>query len=196
MYYSKSEHRLSVHQNKPVSNGIVLPKTSNVARSNSLRSSSPPRLRRDHRNNANVPPAVPEEPVMPYPSLKRDPCLSKPQVRDRSPAERSLSNHEVPNNNPNLNGNMQEHHNQMPHNQYGSHAHSTHSHSTHSSSSSHHSSTNTGYPARPDQNQNVKKPPQVAPPVSHPPPPSSTSAAKQHHEQRLTHEQVRLKNNK
>lgn len=30
-------------------NGISLPKVSNVARSNSLRSSSPPRLRRDHR---------------------------------------------------------------------------------------------------------------------------------------------------
>ncbi|KAH8304659.1 hypothetical protein KR018_012165 [Drosophila ironensis] len=37
--------------------GIVLPKTSHVARSNSLRSSSPPRVRRV----ANVPPAVPEE---------------------------------------------------------------------------------------------------------------------------------------
>lgn len=41
--------------------GIVLPKTSHVARSNSLRSSSPPRIRRDLRGNANVPPAVPEE---------------------------------------------------------------------------------------------------------------------------------------
>ncbi|SPP89907.1 serine/threonine-protein kinase PAK mbt [Drosophila guanche] len=37
--------------------GIVLPKTSHVARSNSLRSSSPPRVRRV----ANVPPSVPEE---------------------------------------------------------------------------------------------------------------------------------------
>ncbi|KAH8420513.1 hypothetical protein KR009_011079 [Drosophila setifemur] len=37
--------------------GIVLPKTSHVARSNSLRSSSPPRVRR----LANVPPSVPEE---------------------------------------------------------------------------------------------------------------------------------------
>ncbi|XP_046384097.1 serine/threonine-protein kinase PAK mbt isoform X3 [Ischnura elegans] len=41
-------------------NGI--PKTSNVARSNSLRSSSPPRLRRDYR--PNVPPAVPEGEVI------------------------------------------------------------------------------------------------------------------------------------
>ncbi|KAH0554071.1 serine/threonine-protein kinase PAK mbt [Cotesia glomerata] len=37
-----------------------LPKMSTVARSNSLRSSSPPRLRRDFRNNANLPPSVPE----------------------------------------------------------------------------------------------------------------------------------------
>ncbi|XP_055716808.1 serine/threonine-protein kinase PAK mbt [Phlebotomus papatasi] len=40
---------------------IVLPKTSHVARSNSLRSSSPPRMRRDIRGAANVPPSVPEE---------------------------------------------------------------------------------------------------------------------------------------
>ncbi|XP_015109364.1 serine/threonine-protein kinase PAK mbt [Diachasma alloeum] len=37
-----------------------LPKTSTVARSNSLRSSSPPRLRRDYRTNTNLPPSVPE----------------------------------------------------------------------------------------------------------------------------------------
>ncbi|XP_012163071.2 serine/threonine-protein kinase PAK mbt [Bombus terrestris] len=37
-----------------------LPKTSTVARSNSLRSSSPPRLRRDYRHNSNLPPSVPE----------------------------------------------------------------------------------------------------------------------------------------
>ena len=43
--------------------GIVLPKTSHVARSNSLRSSSPPKIRRDLRGNANVPPAVPEESI-------------------------------------------------------------------------------------------------------------------------------------
>lgn len=58
-------------------NGLVLPKT-NVVRSNSLRSSSPPRLRRDYRSQANVPPSVPEEPppvpVPPqqYSSLRRD----------------------------------------------------------------------------------------------------------------------------
>ncbi|KPI92529.1 Serine/threonine-protein kinase PAK 4 [Papilio xuthus] len=63
---------------QPIQNGVVLPKTSNVARSNSLRSTSPPRIRRDLRNQANVPPAVPEEspPVPPapqqYPSLRRE----------------------------------------------------------------------------------------------------------------------------
>ncbi|XP_052872517.1 serine/threonine-protein kinase PAK mbt [Anopheles cruzii] len=45
---------------------LILPKTSNVARSNSLRSSSPPRVRRgDLRANTNVPPSVPEEPHQP-----------------------------------------------------------------------------------------------------------------------------------
>lgn len=38
-----------------------LPKTSNVARSNSLRSSSPPRIRRQH---PNVPPPLPENEVL------------------------------------------------------------------------------------------------------------------------------------
>lgn len=43
---------------------LVLPKTSSVARSNSLRSSSPPRVRRGElRANTNVPPSVPEEPL-------------------------------------------------------------------------------------------------------------------------------------
>ncbi|XP_069684343.1 serine/threonine-protein kinase PAK mbt isoform X2 [Periplaneta americana] len=77
----------------PRLNGI--PKTSNVARSNSLRSSSPPRLRRDYRSNANVPPSVPEGEVMTapphqYPSNRRDPRDSayvKPGIRDGSPAE-------------------------------------------------------------------------------------------------------------
>lgn len=77
--HRSSENRLLNAQNK-IQNGIVLPKTSNVARSNSLRSSSPPRLRRDHRNNANVPPAVPEEQVLQYTSMRRDPSVSKPQV--------------------------------------------------------------------------------------------------------------------
>lgn len=62
-----------VYQQKPVAmGGISLPKTSHVARSNSLRSSSPPRVRRDLRGNANVPPSVPEEPIQQYPSMRRD----------------------------------------------------------------------------------------------------------------------------
>lgn len=44
--------------NRTTENG--LPKMSTVARSNSLRSSSPPRLRPTYRNNANYPPSVPE----------------------------------------------------------------------------------------------------------------------------------------
>lgn len=53
-------------------NGI--PKTSHVARSNSLRSSSPPRMRREYRSNANIPPSVPEGEVLnlpQYPSVNR-----------------------------------------------------------------------------------------------------------------------------
>lgn len=45
-------------EEKPSHNN--LPKMSSVARSNSLRSSSPPRLRREYRNNSNLPPSVPE----------------------------------------------------------------------------------------------------------------------------------------
>lgn len=68
----------------PISNGgLILPKTSHVARSNSLRSSSPPRVRRDLRGNANVPPAVPEEPNLLqqqhiiYPSgVRKDPAIN------------------------------------------------------------------------------------------------------------------------
>lgn len=63
-------------------NGLILPKTSHVARSNSLRSSSPPRMRRDLRGNANVPPSVPEEPTQltQYSSMRRDGnYASKPQ---------------------------------------------------------------------------------------------------------------------
>lgn len=44
-----------------IKNEIILPKTSHVARSNSLRSSSPPRVCREFRGGANVPPSVPEE---------------------------------------------------------------------------------------------------------------------------------------
>lgn len=67
-----------IPQPQTIQNGVILPKTSNVARSNSLRSSSPPNIRRDLRNKAKVPPSVPEEspPVPPapqqFPSLRRD----------------------------------------------------------------------------------------------------------------------------
>lgn len=205
----KNENRNSMSQNKPNNNanGIVLPKTSNVARSNSLRSSSPPRLRRDVRNNANVPPAVPEEQIMQYPSIRRDPSIGKPQVREGSPAERSLSNHEVPN--PHMNGNMPEPFMGYPPREHtqispaGSLASSvpmglsqlgTHSHG---SIGSHQNIAHAGYhPPRPDQNQNVKNggaQPQVN--YGAAPSPSTVSNAastssKPSHEQRLTHEQV------
>ncbi|KAG6441095.1 serine/threonine-protein kinase PAK mbt [Manduca sexta] len=89
-------------QQQPVQNGVVLPKTSNVARSNSLRSTSPPRIRRDFRNQPNVPPAVPEEspPVPPapqqYPSLRREQsnfALNKPIPE--SPVDWSQQSHEA-----------------------------------------------------------------------------------------------------
>lgn len=172
----KSENRLSL-QPKPT-NGIVLPKTSNVARSNSLRSSSPPRIRRE-RNNANVPPAVPEEQIMQYPSMRRDPSISKPQVRDQSPAERSLSNHDV------HNGNVQEPHYPYPREQTMppqpnpiglqlGHSHGSQQSLQHT------------YPPRPDQNQNVKNGA-----VGHVPGVAAgQTATNKHHEQRLTHEQV------
>lgn len=196
----KSENRLSMHLAKQNnSNGITLPKTSNVARSNSLRSSSPPRLRRE-RNNANVPPAVPEEHIMQYPSMRRDPSISKPQVRDNSPAERSLSNHEVQN--PHMNGNIQE-----PYmNYHRDHAQVSPAGSMtsvppmglsqypHSHSNSHQSLSHAGYPPRPDQNQNVKngtqQTNQIAQAAVAQPPPGATMGSKPAHEQRLTHEQV------
>lgn len=88
----------------PSNGGIVLPKTSHVARSNSLRSSSPPRVRRDIRGNANVPPSVPEEPattttLIQYPSMRRDGYASKPQPQqaaaewNRHPAGSGLQPH-------------------------------------------------------------------------------------------------------
>ncbi|XP_055533615.1 serine/threonine-protein kinase PAK mbt [Wyeomyia smithii] len=65
---------------------LVLPKTSSVARSNSLRSSSPPRVRRgDLRANTNVPPSVPEEPIhlsgnqSPFPSATNNFPLIPPK---------------------------------------------------------------------------------------------------------------------
>lgn len=199
----KSENRLSAHHKQNNGNGIVLPKTSNVARSNSLRSSSPPRLRRDHRNNANVPPAVPEEQILQYPSMRRDPSISKPQVRENSPAERSLSNQEIPNH---LNGSVPDSYLGYPHKeqpqvspvgstvssvppigypQVGGHSHLM---------SSHQNLQHSTYPPRPDQNQNVKTGAQPQANHSHISPSAATSAvmssSKPSHEQRLTHEQV------
>lgn len=91
----KMEHKQSMPQvasKTNPANGLMLPKTSNVARSNSLRSSSPPRLRRDHRANANVPPAVPEEQIMQYTNLRRDVNVAKPQMHDNT--GHSAPNHE------------------------------------------------------------------------------------------------------
>lgn len=59
-------------------NGIQLPKTSHVARSNSLRSSSPPRVQ---RRSANVPPSVPEEPSqIPMSNINMQPNMN-PQMQ-------------------------------------------------------------------------------------------------------------------
>ncbi|XP_044020905.1 serine/threonine-protein kinase PAK mbt isoform X2 [Aphidius gifuensis] len=52
-------HNDPIKPGDKIENGC-LPKTSSVARSNSLRSSSPPRMRRDYKNNTNLPPSVPE----------------------------------------------------------------------------------------------------------------------------------------
>ncbi|KAJ8972821.1 hypothetical protein NQ317_008738 [Molorchus minor] len=203
----KNENRLSTHQVKQNnSNGIVLPKMSTVARSNSLRSSSPPRLRRDHRNNTNVPPAVPEEQIMQYPSMRRDPSIGKPQVRDNSPAERSLSNHDIPNTqHPYINGSLPEPYIGYPpreHTQISpassmisnppppmALSHLTHTHPSHGS---HQSLQHAGYhqPPRHDQNQNLKNGSQ--PPAIHGHVSAAVQAAStKHHEQRLTHEQFR-----
>ncbi|XP_075976662.1 serine/threonine-protein kinase PAK mbt [Anticarsia gemmatalis] len=97
---------------QPVQNGVVLPKTSNVARSNSLRSTSPPRIRRDLRNQANVPPSVPEEspPVPPAPSqymsLRREHSnytLNKPIAE--SPVDWGQHPHDAVRNVPEINDN-------------------------------------------------------------------------------------------
>lgn len=72
-----------------------LPKTSHVARSNSLRSSSPPRVRRDLRGNANVPPSVPEEPVG-YTSMRRDGTLPPPKLQPPHIPPHSTRPHQLP----------------------------------------------------------------------------------------------------
>ncbi|KAM3961519.1 serine/threonine-protein kinase PAK mbt [Aphomia sociella] len=71
----------SIPTPQPVQNGVVLPKTSNVARSNSLRSTSPPRIRRDLRNQPNVPPSVPEESPPVPPAPQQDEAIHKAFMR-------------------------------------------------------------------------------------------------------------------
>lgn len=209
----KSENRLSAppNQKAPV-NGFMLPKTSTVARSNSLRSSSPPRLRREHRNNANVPPVVPEEQILQYPSMRRDPSISKPQVAEGSPVSLSLNNHEQQNAYANqhiINGNIPEHTNNMAYpTKVPEHVQISPAGSVvsavpsmqHSSIGNHmalHTHTGqTAHPSvpthpRPDLNQNVKN----GNVPTHPHPVASTSGhtgSSRHHEQRLTHEQVSM----
>lgn len=184
----KSENK-AMKQNQ--TNGIVLPKMSNVARSNSLRSSSPPRLRRDHRNNTNIPPSVPEEHVMPYQSMRREVNPAKPQIRDNSPSTDTRNDFPNVAAHPHVNGNSDPYHGyrekqpsaEIPltigHVPAVSQL-SNHSHSSHGSQNA------VQAQSRPDQNQNVKNgcvSGPVAPPVS--------QAVSKHHEQRLTHEQFR-----
>lgn len=85
---SQQNANVPTQPNQNIPNGLILPKNSHVARSNSLRSSSPPGMRRgEYRSQANVPPSVPEETGSgpQYPSLRRDPYGSKPSRE--SPAE-------------------------------------------------------------------------------------------------------------
>ena len=193
----KSENRLSMHQQlkQAPSNGIVLPKTSNVARSNSLRSSSPPRLRRDNRHNANVPPVVPEEQILQYSSMRRDPSISKPQVREESPSERSIASHETPATH--LNGNVTESYpvyqnrDQSQISPAGSMASVppiglSHLGTNPHTGGSHQNLSHGTYPPRHDQNQNVKNGSQSTVTA----PAAATNSSGKHHEQRLTHEQV------
>ncbi|CAG9856976.1 unnamed protein product [Phyllotreta striolata] len=175
---------------------IVLPKTSNVARSNSLRSSSPPRLRRDHRNNSNIPPSVPEEQIVQYTSMRRDPRISK--QRD-SPADI-----EPPTSY--LNGNVTDQYvgfhprDHPPVSPAGSVmssgpppmvplAHLPPHAQTASHTGSHQSLHQYPPPPRHDQNQNLKN--GLQPMVHTPPSAAGQVSTSKHHEQRLTHEQFR-----
>ena len=92
-----------------------LPKMSSVARSNSLRSSSPPRLRRDYRNTPNFPPSVPEGQEMMTNSTQPYNNYNKPQAYNDKMRPNSTSTGAVPNsghnnmipNLQNMNPNMQ-----------------------------------------------------------------------------------------
>lgn len=203
----KMEHKQSMPQvasskNTNAANGLMLPKTSNVARSNSLRSSSPPRLRRDNRVNANVPPSVPEEQIMQYPSLRREPNIGKPQLHDST--QINSQNHDIPQSH--VNGNVSEQYGSyrdqqqnspvgsvvstVPSvvlSQLGTHTHGhLGSHQNLSHGSYLHPNVRPPSHPSPDQNQNVKNVSQQAGAIQA----STASSAKQHHEQRLTHEQV------
>lgn len=181
----RGDHRTEHKQSMPqvatkTANGMSLPKTSNVARSNSLRSSSPPRLRRER--GPNVPPAVPEEHMMQYPSIRREPGRSQ-----ESDANMINGNAVEPAGPP---YNYRDPQQISP---VGSVASTVPSHA-HSHLGSHQNLAHGGYlhgsavrpPSHPspDQNQNVKSNQQMGG--------LAATAAKQHHEQRLTHEQVIL----
>ncbi|XP_059610886.1 serine/threonine-protein kinase PAK mbt [Phlebotomus argentipes] len=84
---------------------IVLPKTSHVARSNSLRSSSPPRMRRDIRGAANVPPSVPEETAAPYAGARHPMKPPMQPPADWRPPQHFDNQPMYQNNVPSLNGN-------------------------------------------------------------------------------------------
>ncbi|CAL1687681.1 unnamed protein product [Lasius platythorax] len=99
---------------KTVENG--LPKTSTVARSNSLRSSSPPRLRRDYRHTSNLPPSVPEGQEVPsninqgFVNFNKPPHNYIDKLRQNSPSVGSGLSSSIQNiipNLQNLNPNMQ-----------------------------------------------------------------------------------------
>ncbi|XP_040163492.1 serine/threonine-protein kinase PAK mbt [Anopheles arabiensis] len=100
---------------------LILPKTSNVARSNSLRSSSPPRVRRgDLRANTNVPPSVPEEPSQqlgggqsPFPGMNNNGAFppvpaAKPSGANYPPVSPTGTMLET-----NFNNNFEAHHQQL-----------------------------------------------------------------------------------
>lgn len=188
-------------QQQSTHNGVVLPKTSNVARSNSLRSTSPPRIRRDLRNQANVPPAVPEEspPVPPapqqYSSVRRDqnnygmnkPITESPVDYSQQPHEAYVRNvSEMSNDNHHAAmtyQNIQNANSAYQHYHPGQHMHSKHQ------------GLNGNNPPIGGEVQPGGYPRQPQPTAVRPPPPSPAVAAlpmaASKHELRLTHEQFR-----
>uniref|UniRef100_A0A182KDN7 non-specific serine/threonine protein kinase n=1 Tax=Anopheles christyi TaxID=43041 RepID=A0A182KDN7_9DIPT len=120
---------------------LILPKTSNVARSNSLRSSSPPRVRRgDLRANTNVPPSVPEEPSQspqqqqlgggqsPFPGMNNNNAFppmpsAKPPGANYPPISPTGTMLET-----NFNNNFEAHHQQLQQQQHQMAQHQMHMH--------------------------------------------------------------------